>query len=106
VWKKTDLFTLLVESCFLIRMGKAKLDPATAGPRLTEFYAQVDELYKSSPERESGEDRNVPAHVLRYMKAATKATNDKYARVDRAEVIAPLLAPAEPAPKPARKKRG
>ncbi len=105
VWKKTDQFTLLVESCFLIRTGKAQLDPATAGPRLTEFYTQVDKLYKAGPEGESDESRNVPAQVLRYMKAATKATNDKYARVDRAEVIAPLLAPPEPAPRP-KEKRG
>ena len=27
----------------------------------------------------------------RYLKAATKATNDKYARFDRAEVIASIL---------------
>ncbi len=103
-WKKTDLFTLLVECCFLIRTGKTKLDPTTAGPRLTEFYAQVDKLYKASPEGELDEARSVSSVVLRYMKAATKATNDKYARVDRAEVIAPLLAPAASAPKPAGKK--
>ncbi len=29
--------------------------------------------------------------VFRYLKAATKATNDKYARMDRAEVISGLL---------------
>lgn len=103
VWKKTDLFTLLVESCFLIRTGKTELDPATAGPRLTKFYAEVDELYKADPEGESGESRSVSAQVLRYMKAATKATNDKYARVDRAEVIAPLLA-GDPIPSKTTKK--
>ncbi len=103
VWKKTDLLTLLVECCFLIRTGKAALDPATAGPRLAAFYEQVDELYKSAPEGESEEGRSVPAQVLRYMKAATKATNDKYARVDRAEVIAPLLVSDPAPPKPLAK---
>jgi len=104
VWKKTDLFTLLVESCFLIRTGKATLDPNAAGPRLNKLYAEVDELYKANPEGEASESLTVAPHVLRYMKAATKATNDKYARVDRAEVIAPLLVGASTSPKRVAKK--
>jgi hypothetical protein len=105
VWKKTDLFTLLVEVCFLIRTGKATLDPATAGPRLLAFYTQVSELYKSDPVGD-GTAVRVDPEVLRYMKAATKATNDKYARIDRAEVIAPLLAAdAVAAPRPKGKRK-
>jgi hypothetical protein len=101
VWKKTDLFTLLVESCFIIRMGKAKLDPKSAGPRLLRFYNLVSELYKLDRAGRSDDQLKVDPSVLRYMKAATKATNDKYARVDRAEVIAPLLIDADaPAPRP------
>jgi Protein of unknown function DUF262 len=106
VWKKTDLFTLLVELCFLIRTGKAELDPLTAGPRLTAFYDAVDALYKTDPAGVSGEARSVPEQVLRYMKAAAKASNDKYARVDRAEVIAPLLVAKPEVPKPKGKKKG
>ena len=29
--------------------------------------------------------------MFKYLKAATKATNDKYARIDRAEVVADLI---------------
>lgn len=105
VWKKTDLFTLLVEVCFLVRQGGQVPDPTAAGPRLTDFYTQVGALYKLDPEGESGEARKVHASVLRYMKAATKATNDKYARVDRAEVIAPLLT-GKPTPQPHPARRG
>jgi hypothetical protein len=110
VWKKTDLFTLLVESCFVISNGEDALDAATAGPRLLSFYNQVSELYKADPEGEGKVE--VAPQVLRYMKAATKATNDKYARVDRAEVIGPML-PTTPAraterkpSRPTRKGRG
>jgi hypothetical protein len=106
VWKKTDLFTLIVESCFLIRTGKATLDPKAAGTRLNKFYAEVDELYKADPAGEASGSRSVSAQVLRYMKAATKATNDKYARVDRAEVIAPLLVSEPTSPKRDAKKKG
>jgi hypothetical protein len=98
VWKKTDLFTLLVESCFVIRMGKATLDPKAAGPRLLKFYNRVSELYKLDRAGEVGDSLKVDPNVLRYMKAATKATNDKYARADRAEVIAPLLIPEQASP--------
>ncbi len=106
VWKKTDLFTLLVEVCYLYRKGEAELDPATAGPRLASFYNEVDALYKADPDGESGKARTVPAQVLRYMKAATKATNDKYARVDRAEVIAPLIIEGIVAGTPTVEKKG
>lgn len=50
VWKKTDLFTLIVECCFLIRTGKVKLNPVASGPRLADFYDQVDTLYKTASE--------------------------------------------------------
>ena len=105
VWKKTDLFTLIVELCFLIRTNKSELDPAKAGPRLLGFYDAVDALYKTDPAGESGEARSVAPQVLRYMKAATKATNDKYARVDCAEVIAPLLVAGPEVLKPKGKKK-
>lgn len=103
VWKKTDLFTLLVETCFVTRTRKATLTPLTAGPRLTAFYAAVDSLYSTDPSGATESARSVPSNVLRYMKAATKATNDKYARVDRSEVILPLLI-GEPAPRKTRKR--
>jgi hypothetical protein len=90
VWKRTDLFTLLVESCFIIRKGKVQLDAAEAGPKLLTFYNQVSDLYRADPKGD-GNILRVDPQVLRYMKAATKATNDKYARVDRAEVIGPML---------------
>ncbi len=108
VWKKTDLFTLIVEVHSLI-LKKHPLDPQKVGPRLANFYAQVDELYKSGGSDEDIEKKAPHRDVFRYLKAATKATNDKYARIVRAEVITSILQStfeakaARAAPKKAKK---
>lgn len=82
-WKKTDLFTLIVElHSVLVRKG-VELDPKVLGEKLASFYQRVDETFKAGPD---GEDDG--GDVFRYLKAATKATNDKYARLERCDVIA------------------
>jgi hypothetical protein len=87
-WRKTDLFTLLVEiHSGLIVRGLA-IRPETVGKRLDAFYSRVDELYATNSGTAELEDQKPGSEVLRYLKAATKATNDKYARVDRGEIIA------------------
>jgi uncharacterized protein with ParB-like and HNH nuclease domain len=93
VWKKTDLFTLIVELHVMLSK-KQVLDAAAVKKKLTEFYDQVDSMYKMEGSDEDKEKRAPHPNVFRYLKAATKATNDKYARVDRAEVIASILAAA------------
>jgi uncharacterized protein with ParB-like and HNH nuclease domain len=107
-WKKTDLFTLLVEIHSALVVRNVPLDPAAVGPRLEAFYSQVAELYNTKGGAEE-ETANVETDVIRYLKAATKATNDKYARIDRAEIIGRILEstsrrPAKAASKPARKR--
>jgi len=118
VWKQTDLFTLLVELHTALVVDKRELDPAALGQRLKDFYAQVDELYngKKLPE-ESAVPQGLQT-VFAYLKAATKATNDKYSRVERARIIASLIgqlppqsaaqaspAPAEPPASASRRSR-
>jgi hypothetical protein len=111
-WKQTDLFTLLVELHTAILVDKLEVDAAKVGPRLERFYASVNELYKA---RKLPAETEVPEGaqtVFDYLKAATKATNDKYTRVERARIIANLIrqpaqaAPgaAEPQERPAPKK--
>ena len=108
VWKKTDLFTLIVEVHSLV-LKKSPLDPHKVGPRLAKFYAQVDDLYKIPPSTDEDIEKGPDRDARRYLKAATKATNDKYARVVRAEVIASILQstleakPARTAAKKAKK---
>ncbi len=101
-WKQTDLFTLLVELHTAVVVEKLELDSATVGPRLRGFYARVDEFYKARKlplESEVPEDAQT---VFAYLKAATKATNDKYARVERARIVSELIrqAPNPPQPPP------
>ena len=90
VWKKTDLFTLIVELHALMSKG-APLDPKKVGATLAEFYAQVDQMYEMKGSDEELAEKAPHPDVFRYLKAATKATNDRYARVNRAEVVAALL---------------
>jgi len=90
-WKQTDLFTLLVELHSALIVNKSPLDVETVGQRLRVFYGQVDQLYKGKKLPEEGEVPSGQEQVFRYLKAATKATNDKYARVERAEVISELI---------------
>jgi hypothetical protein len=90
VWKKTDLFTLVVELHSLI-IKKVDLDAIKVSRILSEFYAEVDKMFAMEGSDEDLAKKAPHPNVFRYLKAATKATNDKYARVDRADVIATLL---------------
>jgi len=90
-WKQTDLFTLLVELHTALITEKTELDAPVVGKKLQGFYDRVDQLYSN---RKVPDEDDVPEGseaVFTYLKAATKATNDKYARVERAKIIADLL---------------
>jgi hypothetical protein len=86
-WKQTDLFTLLVELHSLLIISKLQLDPIAVGARLGSFFDRIDELYSGEAELDP-EDTD---HLFRYLKASTKATNDKYARTQRAEIVSSLI---------------
>lgn len=90
-WKRTNLFTLIVELRAALFAEKLSLNPEDVGRTLGDFFRQVDEMYsgKTLPEEAA-----VPAgqqQVFRYLKAATKASDDKYARIQRAEIVAGLI---------------
>jgi hypothetical protein len=90
-WKQTDLFTLLVELHSALIVEKMSLNTESVGQTLRVFYNQVDQLYKGRKLPDEGEVPSGQEQVFRYLKAATKATNDKYARVERAEVVSELI---------------
>jgi hypothetical protein len=92
VWKQTDLFTLMVELYSALVSRGEKLDAKDVGTVLQPFYDEVDDLFASAGAVDASSHG---AEVMRYLKAATKATNDKYARVERAEVISALIASAQ-----------
>ena len=91
VWKKTDLFTLIVELKASLASDK-ELDPAMVGKKLADFYSKVDNMYQKV-----GDNEDIVTEagvVFAYLKAATKATNDKYSRVIRGEFIGEILTAA------------
>lgn len=91
VWRQTNLLTLLVELHKAIAVDRRTLDPALVGPTIKHFYGLVDEMYRPRKLPDEEDVLSGQESVFKYLKAATKASNDKYARVDRAEVIASLI---------------
>ena len=90
-WKQTDLFTLLIELHSELVVKKVSLAPRAVGAALRDFFDRVDRLYS---DKKLPDQVKIPAgqkQVFRYLKAATKATNDKYARIERAEVIGDVI---------------
>jgi Protein of unknown function DUF262 len=90
-WKQTDLFTLIVEIHSALVVRKLPLDPRAVGRKLIAFYDQVNGLFKGKRIPDEGEIPTGQEQVFKYLKAATRATNDKYARMERAEVISELI---------------
>lgn len=88
-WKKTDLLTLLVETDAILNRSEKELNPAVVGPRLSDFYEAVDALYRKPGESSTLWKSKVD--LATYLKAATRATNDKYSRDVRGEVVAHVL---------------
>jgi hypothetical protein len=86
-WKKTDLLTLLVETDALLNRAKRKLDARKVGARVAAFYDEVNALYKEPGDAAAESTAPSVSDVATYLKAATKATNDKYSREIRAEII-------------------
>jgi hypothetical protein len=111
-WRQIDLFTLLVELHAALVVEQLSLNPTIVGSLLSAFYKRVDNW---SQEKSLPDERDVPTgetEVFRYLKAAGRIANDKYARVDRANIISGLIRSTidshaaeldRPAPKRARK---
>src|SRR5207245_155206 len=91
-----DLFTLLVEIHSALVVQGLALQPEAVGKRLEAFYSRVDKLYATEKGTAETDDQKPGAEVFRYLKAATKATSDKYARVDRGEIIGKLISSTHP----------
>lgn len=81
IWKKADLFTILVELDRLAESGHPLPQPSELIEILTNFYGQIEN---------SGMDGGGVPGI--YYKAAIQATNDKVNRLRRAHIIGGLLA--------------
>jgi hypothetical protein len=78
LWKKTDLFTALVELYRCIIMEGYVLDRDKVGRDLERFYSEVDEYAKTSVGH---------SDIANYHKATIQASNDRSSRVTRGKVF-------------------
>jgi Protein of unknown function DUF262 len=82
VWKKADLFTLIVELHRAIFKQKIALDPGEVGKEMSLFYHEVDNFDAES----SG---NIS--VAEYYKYSVQGTNDRTSRIVRGAIVRKLL---------------
>jgi uncharacterized short protein YbdD (DUF466 family) len=85
IWKKADLFTVIVEVDRFYVEEKRDLQPSDVVKTLEEFYSKVDEA--------AGEGGGA---VSTYYKAALQASNDRINRIRRGVVVAALLRRQDP----------
>ena len=85
IWKKADLFTIIVELDILFRSGHRVPQPSELLDMLNEFYNSIESV--------GVETTNIYGI---YYKAAIQATNDKVNRLRRAIIIAGILRNAQP----------
>lgn len=82
LFKKADLFTLVIELSKLPDAVKMKLNPTKIAKTLGDFFATVD----AGPESD-----NYKGDVASYHKAALQASNDRGNRITRGEIISEIL---------------
>lgn len=85
VWKKSDLFTALVQIDLALTTGAAP-NPSDALGRIEQFYSLVDD---------EGTDSSNPA-VAMYTKASLQASNDRINRVRRGVIFEAILSGGDP----------
>ena len=80
VWKKADLFTLLIEIDQCLNVLKVDLQPSLVVEKLNKFYEVVEA---------SGVDVSSIASI--YYKAALQASNDRVNRLRRGTIIEGII---------------
>jgi hypothetical protein len=88
-WRQIDLLTLLSETHHALFQDRLDVDSHGRGKELKNFYAEVD-LFDESQEDGSPSVEFAP-QVIAYLKAATRASTDRYSRVQRGEIIESVL---------------
>jgi len=89
VWKKTDLFTLMIEVDRMLNNEETDLAPTEASKVLSGFYNAIDEVSKT--------DESDPNHK-EYYHAAIQASNDRSSRITRGKIIQNILSKAAQQP--------
>ncbi len=80
VWKKADLFTLIIELDRILNLMNRDIQPQDAVSNIEGFFLRIDEV--------SVDDTSLPGV---YYKAALQASNDRLNRVRRGAIIEGVL---------------
>lgn len=83
VWKKADLFSLIIELHKLMFKDKLQLDSTEVKRKLNEFYKKIDAFDPEKPGNES--------NIINYVKASRSGTNDRSFRVERGEILRSII---------------
>ncbi len=81
-WKRSDVFTLLVETHRARSKLGLELDPKEVGSRLMAFYSAVDEVSETADGR---------PELQAYALASVQATNDRSSRIRRGEIVQAVI---------------
>lgn len=82
-WKKADFYTMFVELDRLVNRQGVELDAASSGPRLADFFDQVDAVRDA--------DEPPEGNVGDYFRATLQSTNDRGPRTTRGRIIRAVL---------------
>lgn len=80
VWKKADLFSLIIELDRLVNLGAVELQPHEIVERIEKFFSRIEGAHV--------EDSTLPGI---YYKAALQASNDRLNRVRRGVILEGIL---------------
>ena len=86
VWRKADLFTLLVEVYKALIKENKPLEPTEVGKHLRKFYELVDKAGQQEEEIEQEHRR-----IVEYYTATRQATNDRMVRINRGEILQDVI---------------
>ncbi|MDE0423572.1 MAG: DUF262 domain-containing protein [Candidatus Poribacteria bacterium] len=88
VWRKADLFTLLVEIYRALVKENKPLQPAKVGEQLRQFYELVERLGQRGLDSEvEKEDKR----IAEYLTTTRQATNDRMTRINRGKILQDVI---------------
>ena len=88
VWRKTDLFTLLVETYRALSKENKPFEPTKVGEHLRKFY----ELVEESGQREGDfEIEKEDKRIVEYLTTTRHATNNRTPRINRGKILQDVI---------------
>lgn len=88
VWRKADLFTLLVEIYRALVKGNKSLESAKVGEQLRKFYQSVE---ASGQREEASEIEKDDKRITEYLTTTRQATNGRMTRINRGKILQDVI---------------